>query len=57
VVLAAGQITLAGPYFDVGDSKMVVTGGTGVYAGANGSLLVQLRKTTPETDLFTFDLL
>jgi len=36
---------------------MAVTGGTGIYAGAKGSLLVHLRGTTPETDLFTFDLL
>jgi allene oxide cyclase len=56
VILADGQIAVTGPFVDSGDSKMTVVGGTGAYVGAKGTLLVHLRGTTPETDLFTFDL-
>jgi hypothetical protein len=56
VVLPEGRISYAGSYSDVGDSEFTVTGGTGAYKGATGILHLHLRGTTPETDLFTFDL-
>jgi allene oxide cyclase len=56
VLLSDGMISVQGPFADSGDSHMIVTGGTGAYSGAKGTLLVHLRGTTPETDLFTFDL-
>jgi allene oxide cyclase len=36
--LAGGQITVAGPFLDAGDSTLAVTGGTGRYAAARGSM-------------------
>ena len=55
--LAAGQITVEGPFLDTGDSLMVVTGGTGKYAGAKGSMKLHPRDATPTGYDFTYDLL
>ena len=41
--LAAGQITCEGTYLETGDSVFAVTGGTGRYVGAKGSLTVHPR--------------
>src|ERR1700735_3776595 len=38
LLLAEGQITVEGPFFDTGDSVMVVTGGSGEDGGAQGGL-------------------
>jgi allene oxide cyclase len=43
LILADGQITVEGPFFDTGDSLMVVTGGTGKYAGAKGDMKLHAR--------------
>lgn len=37
-VLEAGQITVEGPFYDTEDSVLAVTGGTGAYASATGSM-------------------
>ena len=37
--LEGGSITIEGPFFDEGPSAMAITGGTGVYRGARGSML------------------
>jgi hypothetical protein len=55
--LKAGQITVEGPFLDAGDSLMVVTGGTGKYAGAKGSMKLHPRDATPTGYDFTYDLL
>jgi hypothetical protein len=55
--LAGGQITVEGPFLDTGDSLMVVTGGTGKYAGAKGSMKLHPRDATPTGYDFTYDLL
>jgi hypothetical protein len=34
--LSGGQITVEGPFYDAGPSKLAITGGTGAYAGARG---------------------
>jgi hypothetical protein len=34
--LAAGQITVEGPFSDTGNTKLAVTGGTGAYASSRG---------------------
>ena len=34
--LAAGQITVEGPFSDTDNTKLAVTGGTGAYAGSRG---------------------
>ncbi len=57
LTLAAGQITVEGPFLDAGDSLLVVTGGTGKYAGAKGSMKLHPRDATPTGYDFTYDLL
>lgn len=40
-LLPGGQITVEGPYYDDGtDTTLAITGGTGSYAGAKGSMLL-----------------
>lgn len=41
--LAGGQITVEGPFFDVGDTTLAVTGGTGKYATARGEVKLHSR--------------
>ncbi len=55
--LKAGQITVEGPFMDAGDSLLAVTGGTGKYAGAKGSMKLHPRDATPTGYDFTYDLL
>ena len=57
LTLKAGQITVEGPFMDEGDSLFTVTGGTGKYAGAKGSLKLHPRDATPTGYDFTYDLL
>ena len=42
--LADGQITVAGPFLDAGDSVLAITGGTGAYAGAGGEMQLHARN-------------
>jgi allene oxide cyclase-like protein len=39
-ILADGQITVEGPFFDSGDSRLAVTGGTGRYRTARGFMIL-----------------
>ncbi len=55
--LKDGQITVAGPFKDEGDSVVAVTGGTGKYAGAKGQLKVHPRDAKSTAYDFSFDLL
>ena len=57
LTLKAGQITVEGPFMDEGDSLFTVTGGTGKYAGAKGSMKLHPRDATPTGYDFTYDLL
>jgi hypothetical protein len=57
LTLKAGQITVEGPFLDSGDSLLAVTGGTGKYAGARGSLKLHPRDATPTGYDFVYDLL
>ncbi len=44
VLLSQGQITVEGPYYDDGtDTILTITGGTGVYLGAQGSMRLHAR--------------
>lgn len=56
LLLKDGQITVEGPFMDAGDSLMAVTGGTGKYAGAKGSMKLHPRDATPTGYDFTYDL-
>jgi allene oxide cyclase len=57
LVLKAGQITVEGPFMDSGDSLFAVTGGTGKYTGARGSMKLHPRDATPTGYDFVYDLL
>ena len=57
LTLKSGQITVEGPFFDQGDSLFAITGGTGKYAGARGSMKLHPRDATPTGYDFTYDLL
>jgi len=50
--LSDGQITVAGPFLDTGDSTLAITGGTGAYAHASGEMLLHARN--PEGSEFDF---
>jgi hypothetical protein len=56
-ITKAGQISVEGPFSDEGDSVFTVTGGTGKYAGAKGSLKLHARDAKASSYDFTFDLL
>jgi allene oxide cyclase len=55
--LAGGEITVEGPFYDDGDSLMVVTGGTGKYAGAKGGMKLHSRDAKSTAYDFTYELL
>ena len=57
LTLKAGQITVEGPFMDEGDSLFVVTGGSGKYAGAKGSMKLHPRDAKSTSYDFTYDLL
>ncbi|GAC1330246.1 MAG: hypothetical protein NVS9B2_16280 [Steroidobacteraceae bacterium] len=57
LTLKAGQITIEGPFMDEGDSLFTVTGGTGKYAGAKGSMKLHARDAKSSSYDFTYDLL
>jgi allene oxide cyclase len=43
-LLAGGNLTVEGPYYDDGtDTTLTITGGTGKYTGADGSMLLHAR--------------
>ena len=57
-MLAAGNITVEGEFFDDGtDSTLAITGGTGKYAGAAGSMLLHATGNPVGTEFdFIFTL-
>jgi allene oxide cyclase len=57
LILKDGQITVEGPFMDEGDSLLVITGGSGKYAGARGSMKLHPRDPTPTGYDFIYDLL
>jgi allene oxide cyclase len=57
LMLAGGEITVEGPFFDSGDSVMVVTGGTGKYAGAKGDMKLHPRDAKSTSYDFVYELL
>jgi len=54
--LADGQITVEGPFYDTADSELAVTGGTGEYAEASGSLALHARNDKGTEYDFVFKL-
>ncbi len=57
LTLKTGQITIEGPFTDVGDSLFSITGGTGKYAGAKGSMTLHPRDAKGSSYDFSYDLL
>jgi allene oxide cyclase len=55
-LLARGQITVEGPFYDTRDSVLAVTGGTGAYANVRGSMELRSRAGGTEFD-FIFHLI
>jgi allene oxide cyclase len=55
--LKNGQITVEGPFADTGDSLMVITGGTGQFAGAKGAMKLHPRDAKGSAYDFAYDLL
>ena len=57
MVLKGGQITVEDPFYDSGDSLLVLTGGSGKYAGARGDMKLHLRDAKGSSYVFVYDLL
>jgi allene oxide cyclase len=55
--LKEGQITIEGPFYDAGDSVMAVTGGTGKYVGAKGSMKLHSRDAKGSSYDLVYELL
>ncbi len=55
--LADGQITVAGPFLDAGDSVLAVTGGTGKYSGARGEMALHARDAKGSAYDFKYSLM
>lgn len=54
--LDAGQITVEGPFLDAGDSTLAITGGTGDYADASGTMDLHARNDAGTEYDFTYNL-
>jgi hypothetical protein len=55
--LEGGSITVEGPFFDEGPSAMAITGGTGAYRGARGSMRPVSRDAAGTEFDFVFRIL
>lgn len=56
VTLTGGQITVEGPFLDKGDSVLAITGGTGKYVGAKGTLSLHPRDANGSAYDFRYEL-
>ena len=54
--LADGQINVAGPFLDSGDSVLAIIGGTGKYASARGEMMLHARNDKGTEYDFKFSL-
>jgi allene oxide cyclase len=53
--IEGGSIAVEGPFYDAKDSTMAITGGTGMFRNARGSLTLHARKDG--AFLFTYDVI
>jgi allene oxide cyclase len=51
--LPGGQISVEGPYYYSGDSVLAIAGGTGRFANARGTMLLQARPDGNFNEVFT----
>lgn len=56
VSLEKGQISIEGPFYDVGDSVMSILGGTGDYNAASGEMKLHARNAQGSEYDFVFSL-
>jgi hypothetical protein len=56
LILAGGEITVEGPFYDTGDSTLVITGGTGQYVGAKGAMKLHARDAKASAYDFIYEL-
>jgi hypothetical protein len=54
IILAEGQLTVEGPFYDAGASVLAITGGTGPYSSARGEMRLEAISETEFR--FTFEL-
>jgi len=54
--LKNGQITVEGPFLDAGDSTLSITGGTGAYRNAAGTMDLHARDAAGSAYDFTYHL-
>lgn len=54
--LAAGSISVQGPFSDKGSSELAITGGTGTYVGASGTMTLDYRNKKGTAFDFIFHL-
>lgn len=57
LTLKDGQITVAGPFYDAGDSVLAITGGTGTYAGVRGEMGLHARDAQGSAYDFAYKLI
>ena len=57
ILLAKGQITVEGPFLDAGPSVLAITGGTGAYAGARGSMELKAHNAAGTEFDFVYHLI
>jgi allene oxide cyclase len=55
--LSGGQITVEGPFSDMGNTVLAITGGTGAYRNARGSMQLQYHNPAGTEFDFVFDLI
>ncbi len=55
VTLSDGSVVVAGPFMDAGDSILAITGGTGAYADARGSMKLHARNDQGTEYDFTYE--
>lgn len=55
--LPGGQITVEGPFLDAGDSVVAITGGTGAYRNARGSMDLKFHNPAGTAFEFVFHLI
>jgi hypothetical protein len=53
--LEAGQITVQGPFYDTEDSELAITGGTGDYENASGTMSLHARNDKGTEYDFTYE--
>jgi allene oxide cyclase len=55
--LSGGQITVEGPFSDTGNTVLAITGGTGAYRNARGSMQLKYHNPAGTEFDFVFDLI